>query len=95
MANARTLEELENEVEQLPLQEQLKLVARISQRLSSIPLAIASDQEGDYDFRSSPLWQLRGALRVAQPEAKYIVGNDAEGDVITNYSEHVDEVLYP
>lgn len=40
-------------------------------------------------------WELRGTLEVAEPEPEYIVGRDEQGRPITNYAEHVDELLYP
>lgn len=47
MSNPATLEQLEQQVAQLSPQEQLKLVAHISERLSTIPLSMlmVADEE--------------------------------------------------
>ena len=45
MSDQMTLEQLEQQVTQLPPQEQLRLVARISERLSAIPLAVTVGEE--------------------------------------------------
>jgi len=39
-------------------------------------------------------WQLCGALEVSEPEPEYVCGRDEQGQVITDYAEHVDDVLY-
>lgn len=39
-------------------------------------------------------WELCGSLMVAEPEADYVVSSDESGRPITNYAEHVDDVLY-
>ena len=44
MSPKRSIDELAQEVERLPLQEQLKLVARISERLSELPIDVSSDK---------------------------------------------------
>lgn len=45
MSALRSIDELAQEVERLSLQEQLKLVARTSERLSDLPIAISSDDK--------------------------------------------------
>lgn len=46
MSNQMTLEQLEQQIAQLPFQERLKLIARISEQLSIAPLnTIAAAQE--------------------------------------------------
>jgi hypothetical protein len=42
---------------------------------------------------SSKTWELCGSLEIPRLEAQYIVGQNEQGQVITNYAEHVDEVL--
>lgn len=39
-------------------------------------------------------WELCGTLMVAELEADYVVSSDESGRPITNYAEHVDDVLY-
>ena len=39
-------------------------------------------------------WELCGSLEVSEPESKYIIGKDNQGQVITNYAANVDQVLY-
>ena len=39
-------------------------------------------------------WQLCGTLEVSNPAPEYIVGRDEKGEIITNYAEKVDDVLY-
>ena len=39
-------------------------------------------------------WQLCGTLQVAKPDAEAIVGQDDQGNLITNYAEQVDTFLY-
>lgn len=39
-------------------------------------------------------WELCGTLEVAEPKPEYVVGRDEQGRPITNYAEHVDDVLY-
>lgn len=51
-------------------------------------------EKKDYDVRQTRTWQLCGALEVSEPDPEYGVGRDAKGQEITNYAEHVDDVLY-
>lgn len=39
-------------------------------------------------------WQLCGALEVSELEPEYVCGRDEQDQVITNYAERVDDVLY-
>jgi hypothetical protein len=39
-------------------------------------------------------WELCGSLAIAEPEAVYVISHDESGRAITNYAEHVDDVLY-
>jgi hypothetical protein len=39
-------------------------------------------------------WELCGSLEVSEPDSKYIIGKDSQGQVITNYAENVDQVIY-
>ena len=49
MAAQMTLERLEQQVTRLPTRDQLKLIARISERLSITPLDIEKQHAGDAD----------------------------------------------
>ncbi len=39
-------------------------------------------------------WQLCGTLQVATPDAEAVVGQDDQGNLITNYAEQIDTFLY-
>jgi hypothetical protein len=39
-------------------------------------------------------WQMCGTLKVSEPEPEYVCGHDEKGQIITDYAEHVDKVLY-
>lgn len=47
-----------------------------------------------FDITQTRTWELCGALEVAELAPEYVVGRDDHGKAITNYSEHVDDVLY-
>ena len=51
-------------------------------------------QEGVFAITQTRTWQLCGTLEVSEPEPEYVSGQDEQGQVITNYTEHVDDVLY-
>jgi hypothetical protein len=51
-----TLEQVERQVIQLPLREQIKLIAHISERLGALPLAMSS-AEGEEEARAERLAQ--------------------------------------
>lgn len=52
------------------------------------------EAESDFSITQTQTWQLCGALELSEPEADYIVGQDEHGRVVTNYAEHVDDLLY-
>ncbi len=54
----------------------------------------AESEAADFDITQTHTWQLCGTLEVAEPEPEYVVGYDEQGQVVTNYAEHVDDVLY-
>ena len=54
----------------------------------------AQTEEPEFDITRTRTWQLRGTFKVSNPDIEYVVGRDAEGQEITNYAEHVDDVLY-
>ena len=47
-----------------------------------------------FDITQTRTWQLCGTLEVAEPDPEYVVRRDEQGNVVTNYAEHVDELLY-
>ena len=47
-----------------------------------------------FDLTRTRTWQLCGTFTIAEPEPEYVVGSDETGAPITNYAEHVDDVLY-
>ena len=49
MATRTTLEQLEQQITRLPMRDQLKLIARISERLSTMPLDIEKPGARDAD----------------------------------------------
>jgi hypothetical protein len=46
----------------------------------------------EFDITQTSTWQL--LLEIAEPDPKYVVGRDEQGNPITNYAEHVDDALY-
>jgi hypothetical protein len=52
-----------------------------------------ADRPSSMPQRSSKTWELCGSLEISQPETQYILGQNEQGQVVTNYAEHVDEVL--
>jgi hypothetical protein len=46
------------------------------------------------DLTQTQTWKLCGRLQVSLPTTEYIVGQDEQGKPLTNYAEHIDEVLY-
>jgi len=47
-----------------------------------------------YEITRTRTWELCGALRLAETEPQYVVARDEAGDTVTDYAEHVDDVLY-
>ena len=46
------------------------------------------------DITKTRTWALCGSLEIDQPEPKYIIGQDNQGQPITNYAENIDESFY-
>jgi hypothetical protein len=46
------------------------------------------------DLTQTQTWKLCGQLQVSSPAVEFIVGQDEQGQPLTNYAEHIDEVLY-
>ncbi|OCQ98496.1 hypothetical protein BCD67_08010 [Oscillatoriales cyanobacterium USR001] len=51
-------------------------------------------KEDDFDSIQTRTWELCGAFKVTNPEPDYIVGRGEDGEIITNYAENVDQVIY-
>lgn len=47
-----------------------------------------------FSLTKTQTWQLCGSLQIKDPAASYIIGKDNQGQSVTNYAEHIDEVLY-
>lgn len=50
--------------------------------------------DSDFDLFQSPLWELCGAFEVTNPPEEDIVERKETGEIVTNYAERVDEILY-
>jgi hypothetical protein len=50
-------------------------------------------ETGSMSQRLSQTWELCGSLEISHPGAQYIVGQNEQRQAVTNYAEHVDEVL--
>jgi len=46
------------------------------------------------DITKTRTWELCGSLEIVQPDSKYIIGQDNRGQVVTNYAENIDEIIY-
>ena len=51
-------------------------------------------EDAAFAITKTRTWKLCGTLEVSEPEPEYICGRDEQGQVITDYAEHVDDVLY-
>lgn len=47
-----------------------------------------------FSLTKTQTWQLCGSLEIKDPAPSYVVGKDEQGQPVTNYAEHIDEVLY-
>jgi metal-responsive CopG/Arc/MetJ family transcriptional regulator len=72
-------------------------------RLNSLPtpvsdiIAIALKkylETETYNITQTETWKLCGTLEISQPDPKYIVGKNEQGEMMTNYAEKIDENLY-
>jgi hypothetical protein len=46
------------------------------------------------DITKTRTWELCGSLEIAEPDSNYIIKDDNQGKIVTNYAENVDEILY-
>ena len=51
-------------------------------------------ESATFDITQTQTWHLCGTLEVSKPDPEYVVGRNEQGQVITNYAEHVDNILY-
>lgn len=52
------------------------------------------EAKSDIDITKSRTWQLCGAFEVSEPTPEEIVGRDENGQIITNFAENSDRVIY-
>lgn len=87
----------------IPLQERLYEWLSQETKRRGLPLSdvvtdilseYAQEQDHAFDMTKTRTWELRGSLAVAETEEQYSVEHDAAGQPLTNYSEHVDDILY-
>jgi hypothetical protein len=45
-------------------------------------------------IKTSGIIPICGTLEFSEPEPEYVRGRDEQGQVITDYAEHVDDALY-
>jgi len=50
--------------------------------------------DDDFDLFQSPLWELCGTLEVSAPTEEDIVERKETGEIVTNYAENVDKIIY-
>lgn len=66
--------------------------ATLDQIVRQVLEQYASEEMGESDIIQT--WELCGALEVAEPDPEYIIGRDEQGNPVTNYAAHIDDVLY-
>jgi len=94
MSNQISLEQLEHQVAQLPPQEQLKLVARISERLSTMPLSMLTvvDEESLRRERGRDTDEL---LALCDTAAEMWKGEFDAAEEIRQMRQERDEQIWP
>ena len=50
--------------------------------------------DDDFDLFQSPLWELCGAFEVTNPPEEDIVERKETAEIVTNYAERVDKIIY-
>jgi hypothetical protein len=75
-----------------------ELISQLQQQNSSVQEIVIKALENYVKSQSSDItktrtWELCGSFEIAEPN-KYIIGQDAQGKVVTNYAENVDDTLY-
>lgn len=51
-------------------------------------------QSESLDIPQTRTWKLCGRFKINQPDPKFIIGENSQGQMITNYAENIDETLY-
>lgn len=51
-------------------------------------------EDAAFEITQTRTWQLWGTFEVSEPAPEFIVGRNEQGQIITNYAEKVDDVLY-
>jgi len=68
---------------------------RSAQNISDVvQTALLEQYAQQFDLTQTRTWELCGTLAVAEPDTEHISGIDETGAPVTNYAEHVDEILY-
>jgi len=78
-----------------------ELISRLQEQKSSVQEIVIKALENYVqaelpDITKTRTWELCGSLEIVQPEPKpkYIIGQDNRGQVVTNYAENIDEIIY-
>lgn len=50
--------------------------------------------DNDFDLMQTRTWELCGAFEVTNPSEEDIVERKETGEIVTNYAENVDKILY-
>jgi len=67
---------------------------RRAQNVSHVVQTMLERYAQQFDLTRTRTWELCGAFTVTEPEPEHFVDLDETGTPITNYAEHVDDVLY-
>lgn len=75
------------------------LISRLQEQNSSVQEIVIKALENYVKSQSSDItktrtWELCGSFEITEPDSQYILGQNEQGKVITNYAENVDETLY-
>ena len=62
--------------------------------IAEILAQYAQNADAPFDIRQTRTWDLCGALEIAGPDPAYLAEANDEDKPVTNYAEHVDDVLY-
>jgi len=106
MESNKTLEWIINAIVGLSLDDKRRLLASLQEHIALAETQLDRErgalretpvayQDSVFDVTQTQTWQLCGMFEIANPEPEFVVGQDAQGRVITNYAEHVDNMLYP
>lgn len=76
-----------------------ELISRLQEQKSSVQEIVIKALENYLqtellDITKTRTWELCGSLEIDQPEPKYMIGQDNQGQPITNYAENINEILY-